>query len=72
VWCGLIYYEDGVIPFEMEDKYFVSRHLFTKGIRQTFLNLGIGIPFINEKYISQLLTMIQLTCHNVKISSEKE
>lgn len=66
-WCGLIYFESDVIPFEMEDKYFVSCHLFAKGIRQKFLSLGIGIPFINEKYIRQLMTMIQLTCHDVKI-----
>jgi hypothetical protein len=72
VWCGMIYFEKIAIPFEMEDKYFVSRHLFSKGIRQKFLSLGIGIPFINEKYISQLLTMIQLTCHDVKITAIKE
>ena len=67
IWCGLIYYNEVVVPFEMEDRYFSSCHLFTKGIRRKFLSLGIGIPFINEKYIRQLVTMIQLTCHDVKI-----
>lgn len=67
IWCGMIYFEEHAIPFELEDKYFISCHLFAKGIRKMFLNLGIGIPFINEKYIRQLMTMIQLTCHNVKI-----
>lgn len=67
MWCGMIYFEEHAVPFEMEDKYFMSCHLFTKGIRKMFLSLGLGIPFINEKYVRQLITMIQLTCHNVKI-----
>lgn len=67
VWCGMVYFEEHAVPFEMEDKYFVSCFLFTKGIRKMFLNLGLGIPFINEKYVRQLLTMIQLTCHDIKI-----
>ena len=72
IWCGMVYYEEHAIPFEMEDKYFMSCHLFTKGIRKMFLNMGIGIPFINEKYVRQLITMIQLTCHNVKIVAISE
>lgn len=67
IWCGMVYYEEHAVPFELEDKYFTSCFLFTKGIRKLFMNLGLGIPFINEKYLSQLVTMIQLTCHNVKI-----
>lgn len=67
IWCGMIYFEDHAVPFEMDDKYFTSCFLFTKGIRKLFLKLGIGIPFINEKYVRQLMTMIQLTCHNVDI-----
>jgi hypothetical protein len=67
VWCGTVYFEEHVVPFEMEDKYFSSCFLFTKGIRKMFLALGIGIPFINERYVRQLITMIQLTCHGVKI-----
>jgi hypothetical protein len=67
LWCGMVYFEDQAVPFELEDRYFVSCHLFNKGMRKLFLNLGLGIPFINEKYIKQLITMIQLTCHNVKI-----
>lgn len=67
VWCGMVYFEEHAVPFEMEDKYFMSCFLFTKGIRKMFLNLGLGIPFINERYVRQLVTMIQLTCHDVKI-----
>lgn len=67
VWCGMVYFEDSAVPFEMEDKYLTSCFLFTKGIRKMFLTLGLGIPFINEKYVRQLLTMIQLTSHGVKI-----
>jgi hypothetical protein len=67
VWCGMVYFEQAAVPFELEDKYLLSCHLFTKGLRKMFLNLGLGIPFINEKYVRQLMTMIQLTCHNVKI-----
>jgi len=72
IWCGMVYYEEHAIPFEMEDKYFMSCHLFTKGIRKMFLGAGIGIPFINEKYVRQLITMIQLTCHNVQIVANTE
>lgn len=66
-WCGMVYFEEHAVPFEMEDRYFTSTFLFTKGLRKMFLELGLGIPFINEKYAPQLLTMIQLTCHGVKI-----
>jgi len=72
IWCGMVYYEEHAVPFEMEDKYFMSCHLFTKGIRKMFLSMGLGIPFINEKYVRQLITMIQLTCHNVKIVTSVE
>jgi hypothetical protein len=67
IWCGMIYFNEHAVPFEMEDKYFSSCFLFTKGLRKMFLSLGLGIPFINEKYVRQLITMIQLTCHDVKI-----
>ena len=70
VWCGMVYFEEHAVPFEMEDRYFMSCFLFTKGIRKMFLNLGLGIPFINERYVRQLVTMIQLTCHGVKIVKE--
>lgn len=66
-WCGHIHYHQEVIPFEVDDKSFSSGYLFTKGIRQIFLELGIGIPFINERYVRQLLSLIQLSCHQVKI-----
>jgi hypothetical protein len=71
VWCGIIYFEEHAVPFELEDKYFTSCFLFTKGIRKMFLTLGIGIPFINEKYVRQLMTMIQLTAHGVKINNSE-
>jgi hypothetical protein len=67
VWCGMVYFEQAAVPFELEDRYLLSCHLFTKGLRKMFLNLGLGIPFINEKYVRQLMTMIQLTCYDVKI-----
>lgn len=70
IWCGMVYFEEHAVPFELEDKYFTSCHLFTKGIRKMFMNLGLGIPFINEKYIRQLLTMVQLTCYGVKIVAD--
>ena len=66
-WCGMVYFEEHAVPFEMEDRYFASTYLFTKGLRKMFLELGLGIPFINERYAPQLLTMIQLTCHGIKI-----
>lgn len=69
VWCGMVYFEQHAVPFELEDRYLLSCHLFTKGLRKMFLNLGLGIPFINEKYVRQLMTMIQLTCYNVKIQA---
>lgn len=71
VWCGMIYFKEYAVPFELEDKYFTSCFLFARGIRKLFLTLGLGIPFINEKYVKQLMTMIQLTCHDVAILAEK-
>lgn len=72
IWCGMIYFEEHAVPFELEDKFFTSCHLFVKGIRKMFLNLGLGIPFINEKYVRQLMTMIQLTGNNVRIINNSQ
>ena len=69
-WCGNILHNQDVIPFEMSDRYFTSCYLFAKGMRKQFMSLGIGILFINEKYIRQLLSLIQLTCFNVKIEND--
>jgi hypothetical protein len=70
-WCGFIHYNESVVPFELEDKDFSSSHLFAKSIRKIFLNLGLGIPYINEKYVGQLLNLIQLTSHKVQIVPEE-
>jgi hypothetical protein len=70
-WCGFIHHNESFIPFEMNDKYFTSSYLFAKGVRTQFLKLGIGIPFINEKYVKQLLSMIQLTSYKVQVVPEE-
>ena len=69
-WCGNILYNQDVIPFEMSDHYFTSSYLFAKGLRNQFMSLGIGIPFINEHYIRQLISLIQFSCYNVKIVND--
>jgi hypothetical protein len=69
-WHGFIHHGNSVVPFEMNDKFFNSSHLFSKGIRKQFMSLGLGIPFINERYVRQVLNMIQLTAYKVPIISE--
>lgn len=70
-WCGFIHHNESLVPFEMNDKYFTSSYLFAKGVRTQFLRLGMGIPFINEKYVKQLLSMIQLTSYKVQVVPEE-
>jgi hypothetical protein len=69
-WCGFLQHNLSIVPFEMNDKYFTSCYLFAKGIRKQFLSLGLGIPYINERYVRQLLSMIQLTAYKVEIKAE--
>jgi hypothetical protein len=69
-WCGFIHHGNSMVPFEMNDKFFTSCHLFAKGVRKQFLTLGMGVPFINERYVRQLLSMIQLTSYKVPIIAE--
>lgn len=71
IWCGFIHHGESFVPFEMNDKYFTSSYLFAKGVRSQFLRLGLGIPFINEKYVKQLLSMIQLTSYKVQVVPEE-
>jgi hypothetical protein len=69
-WSGMIHHGNSVVPFQMSDKFFNSSHLFSKGIRKQFMTLGMGIPFINERYVRQVLNMIQLTSYKVPIIAE--
>jgi hypothetical protein len=69
-WCGFLLYGSSAVPFEMNDKYFTSCYLFAKGVRKQFMTLGLGIPYINERYVRQLLSLIQLTAYKVEIKSE--
>jgi hypothetical protein len=69
-WCGFIYHNESVVPFELADKNFASNYMFAKSVRGIFLNLGLGIPYINEKYVGQLLSLIQLTSSKVQIVPE--
>jgi len=69
-WCGFLHHGGSVVPFEMNDKYFTSCHLFAKGIRKQFLTLGLGIPYINERYVRQLLSVIQLTAYKIAIVTD--
>jgi hypothetical protein len=70
VWCGFINVGEAVVPFELEDRYFTSSHLFTRGVREQFLTLGLGIPYINQRFIGQIMNIIQMASHNVEIVSE--
>jgi hypothetical protein len=69
-WCGFLHHNLSVVPFEMSDKYFTSCYLFAKGVRKQFLSTGLGIPYINERYVRQLLSMIQLTAYKIEILPE--
>jgi hypothetical protein len=71
-WCGFLLHGNSVVPFEMNDKYFASCYLFAKGIRKQFFSLGLGLPFINERYLRQLLSLVQLSAHGVTINADVE
>ena len=69
---GNILYMDNCIPFELADRYLTSSYLFQRGIRQQFLSLGIGVPFMNERFVKHIMTMIQLNCQGIEIVKQKE
>jgi hypothetical protein len=70
VWCGFINAGNSVVPFELEDRYFTSSYLFTRGVRDSFLNLGLGIPYINQRYLGQIMNIIQLSANGVSVVAE--
>ncbi len=69
-WCGFVNVGDASVPFELEDKYFTSSYLFTRGVRDQFLNLGLGIPFVNQRYVGHIMNLIQLCAHGVEVVPE--
>jgi len=71
-WCGFIYHNESIVPFEMADKDFASNYRFARSVRGLFLNLGLGVPFLSEKYVGQLLSLIQLAAYKVQIVPEEE
>lgn len=68
---GHIYYRDAIMPFEMEQKFFNSHHMFKKGINHKFLETGLGVPIISPQFENTILQIVDSFNENIKISSEE-
>lgn len=55
---GNILYADQIVPFEMDEKFFTTNHLFHRGIKEKFLSAGIGVPIVHPDFFGKALLLI--------------
>jgi len=55
---GLIHFGNQTVPFEMDEKYFTTTYMFHRGIKDKFLNAGLGVPIIHPDFFNKALLII--------------
>jgi len=68
---GYLHYGNQSVPFEMEEKYFTTNHLFQRGIKEKFLNAGLGVPIIHPDFANRALLIVDSFSSGVSISPEE-
>lgn len=69
---GIIYFGESVTPFEIEERYFSTNHLFQKGIKDKFLTAGLGIPVVHPAFVRNALILVDSFNSDAKIITEEE
>lgn len=64
---GFLHYGNQSLPFEMDEKFFSTNHLFQKGIKDKFLMTGLGVPIIHPDFAGRALLIIESFNAGVKI-----
>lgn len=55
---GDILYGDSLVPFEMDERYFTTNYMFHRGIKEKFLNSGLGVPIIHPDFFGKALLIV--------------
>ena len=55
---GDILFGDEAVPFEMEERYFTTNYMFHRGIKEKFLNSGLGVPIIHPDFFGKALLIV--------------
>ena len=69
---GTLHYGNQSIPFELHEKYFASNYMFPRGIKDKFLQAGLGIPIIHPDFTNRALLIIDSFNSGVKIEIGEE
>jgi len=71
---GMLNFGDKSCPFEMEEKYFNTNHMFHRGIKEKFLSSGLGVPLVYPAFFSKALLLIDSfnACKPIEIEEEVE
>lgn len=59
VRSGYLHLGTQSVPFEMDEKYFITNHQFQKGIKDKFLKTGLGVPIIHPDFASRALLIVE-------------
>lgn len=70
VRSGFLHYGTQSLPFEMEDKFFATPHMFNRGIREKFLSSGLGVPIVHPEFSQRALLIIESFNSGVVIEPE--
>ncbi len=68
---GNILFNQKVVPFEMEEKFFTTHHLFQRGIKEKFLSLGLGVPTVHPNEAQFILILIDSFNPNVLVEVDE-
>jgi hypothetical protein len=61
---GLLHFGNKTVPFEMEEQYFTTNYKFHRGIKEKFINAGLGVPVIHPDFFGKALLIIDsFNCH---------
>lgn len=67
---GNIMFGDTITPFEMSEKYFTTNFLFHRGIKDKFLEAGIGIPITSPEFFNRALLLVDSFNAGCEVSVE--
>lgn len=69
---GILFYGNQNVPFELEEKYFTTNHLFHKGMKEKFLTAGLGVPLVQPDFFGRALLIINSFNPDIKVELDEQ
>jgi hypothetical protein len=69
---GMLHFGDKSAPFELDEKYFGSSHIFLKAMKIKFLHSGLGVPLVYSTFAYKALLLIDSFNSGVPIEMDDD